>query len=263
MSGTARVIAAGNAVAVMLAGLAWWGVVGCDRPGAESPGRVRVGVAASVAGLVESIVSAPGIAAEPVAVHAAGSGVLAAQIRQGAPIDVVVMADPIWIDRLEHDGLVVGGSRRPLVGNEAVLVAVEDGMIAGRPNAARWVTADPVTAPLGEAADRGLRSIGWTETEIARVGRVEDAVAAVRVLTSGDADVAVLYRTDAVRLGVGWVVRRFPDPEVVTTRCEAAIVHDSESARRLLARLRDDAALAAWRRAGFIVEGITLGETAP
>lgn len=221
---------------------------GCDRPQAGTPLAVLVGAAASTAPVVAAIVG------EDAVVHAAGSGVLAAQIRHGAPVDVVVVADGAWLDDLERDGLLVEGTRTSLAGNEAVMVVRKDDAGSSTTRATRWVTADAATAPLGEAAVRGWRSIDWADDDLAAVLLVEDAAAAVRVLQSGEADAGVLYATDARRLGERWMVRRFPDPLVATVRCEGAIVRDSPAARTVLARLHDASARAAWRDAGFTVE---------
>ena len=53
----------------------------------------------------------------------AGSQVLARQVEQGAPADLVVTADADWMDVLAAKRLVVPASRRDLVSNQLVLIA--------------------------------------------------------------------------------------------------------------------------------------------
>lgn len=249
--------------ASVVASMAFGAVFGCRRLENQAVRPVRIGAAASVATVVESVLASPtprvdrsDMTPSPrTTVQSAGSGVIVAQARQGAPLDVVVLGDPAWMDLLERDGLVIPGSRCGIIGNEAVMVVRHEADIDRRTDGVRWVTADPATAPLGAAARRGWLALGWTEDALARVRLVEDAAAACRLLHRGEADAAVLYATDASRLAGDWTVRAFPDHADARVRYEAAVLRDSDPAWKVLARLRDDAAIAVWQDAGFVIEG--------
>ncbi|MGH8270517.1 MAG: molybdate ABC transporter substrate-binding protein, partial [Steroidobacteraceae bacterium] len=91
---------------------------------AESPGRVLVFAAASLANVLADIDRAftarTGI---PITSSLAASSTLAKQIEAGAPADVYFSADLQWMNYLQERGLLQAGSRHDLLGNSLVLIA--------------------------------------------------------------------------------------------------------------------------------------------
>src|SRR5690625_3944687 len=53
----------------------------------------------------------------------AGSGKLAQQIQQGAPVDVFISANENWIDTLLEEGLIDADTKTDVTGNKLVLIA--------------------------------------------------------------------------------------------------------------------------------------------
>src|SRR5699024_1127120 len=56
----------------------------------------------------------------------AGSGTLAQQVQQGAPVDVFISANEHWMDTLMEEGLIMGETRVDVTGNKLVLIAQKD-----------------------------------------------------------------------------------------------------------------------------------------
>ena len=132
---------------------------------------------------------------------------LAQQVSRGAPADVLITAGAQPIDRLEDEGLVVKGSRRPLLTNRLVLVTrsgdstdisnleelVEtDGMLA---------IADPELAPAGRYAKEALTYLGIWDAFQARLVYGANVRTTLGYVESGNVTAALVYRTDAAVSG--------------------------------------------------------------
>ena len=138
----------------------------------------------------------------------AGSQVLRLQIEQGAPADVFASADPGHMESLVHDGLVTG--QRVLAENELVVIVPQDNpagieAFADLARAERLVIGTPYV-PVGAYAREALRRAGAAGGlpgfEAAVLGRVVSEESSVRLVRAkvemGEADAAIVYRTDAV-----------------------------------------------------------------
>lgn len=75
----------------------------------------------------------------------AASSTLARQIERGAPADVFVSANTLWMDYLEKRGLLAPGTRRRVARNRLVLIAPGPG------RRRRWSSAAAATWPVSWA----------------------------------------------------------------------------------------------------------------
>src|SRR5699024_12655102 len=57
----------------------------------------------------------------------AGSGKLAQQIQQGAPVDVFISANEDWMDKLENESFVEAETKEDVTGNKLGLIARKNG----------------------------------------------------------------------------------------------------------------------------------------
>lgn len=194
----------------------------------------------------------------PVRLSFAASGAVARQVEAGAPADVVVLADGKWMDRLSTAGRIQPTSRIDLLGNRLVVIAAPDARIEGEPldwvkrNGAKLVIGDPDSVPAGSYAREWLQGRGlWGEMQPALVTAAD--VRAVRgFVARGEAQLGVVYRSDATGFDEVKVVQEPPASEQPAIVYPAALTTGaSDGADAFLAFLRTPEAAAVFRRYGF------------
>lgn len=198
-------------------------------PGANAAapptGLVRVGVAASLRPLLDSLASAqtaahPGLRFQ---VQSAGSQVLVRKaLELGEPFDVLVLADPVLLQQLRPDwsafhvviatdrlvlARATGVDAAALTADNAFDVLLQDDVVLGMAN--------PDLAPLGYRtqlswmlAEEVLRRPGLAQRLRARVGQrhlYPDASALLAPLQTGELDYALMYGAAVMGAGIGYI----------------------------------------------------------
>lgn len=194
-----------------------------------------------------------------VRLNAAASGVLVQQIVRGAPVDVLLSADPLWLDRGVQAGVLVADSRRDFARNELLLVAPMNSRIAlGRlddllmPQVQRIAIGKPDVVPAGRYARDALDAAGLTSRLQARFVFADSVRQVLDYVSRGEVEAGFVYRTDAIRMSDRVrVVATLSATEVLHP---AAVVSDSRQpalARAYVEHLLSPAAQAVFRRHGF------------
>ncbi|MEA2827189.1 MAG: molybdate transport system substrate-binding protein [Actinomycetota bacterium] len=154
----------------------------------------------------------------------AGSGALVAQIRQGAPADVIATADTASMARLTDAGLVdapVTFARNRL---EILVAPGNPRGIASLADLARGdvkVVLEDETVPAGRYAAQALAAAGVT---VDPVSQEVDVKAAVAKVTLGEADATVVYATDVAAAGAKAEGVVIPDAQNVVAEYPVAVV---------------------------------------
>ena len=185
--------------AVLLAVLA----VGCSTDGSTS--TIRFSAASSLrepaARIIERYEAAnPGMRVEA---NYASSSRLAGQVLGGAPVDVAAFADEESMELLVAAGLVEGVPG--VLATNQLVVVVRPGNPARVRSAADLVDLGVVAlcdeeAPCGRYSRELLDEAG-VAIEESRVTRGRNAASTLAAITEGDADAAIVYRSDALRAG--------------------------------------------------------------
>jgi molybdate transport system substrate-binding protein len=171
----------------------------CNR----EPTHVSIGVAASLRHampeLVEHYRKSTGVELD---VTYGASGVLANQVKNGAALDALVLADASALDELIAGNEVAPASRRVVATNRIVLVGPADSRLtfaslATLPEGARIAIGDPASVPAGRYARRYFEMLGTWEVLQPRMIFGGDVAAVLALAKQGRARVAVVYRTDA------------------------------------------------------------------
>jgi molybdate transport system substrate-binding protein len=233
--------------------------IGCNRPD-EAPLHVAAAVSLSES-LEQATRGYEQATGDKVTLNFAASNVLSRQIEEGAGVDVFISADHRQVERLVVRGLVAAATVVDLLSNQLVVVtpqgrplpAPAPGGLAD-PAVRRIAIGDPSAVPAGVYAREWLEHVDlWTQVEgrVVPSGSVRAALSAVE---SGNADAAVVYRTDAnarASVAVAYVVPVGDAPAITYPAAIVASSRAADRARRYLHWLRGPDASAIFTTAGF------------
>lgn len=193
----------------------------------------------------------------------AASSALAKQIEQGAPADVFVSADTDWMDYALSKKTINESSRVNLLGNSIVLIAPKDSEIgnvtisqgfdlAKLAGDGRIATGDVKSVPVGKYAKAALGKLGAWQSAEPKFAMAESVRAALTLVARGEANLGIVYSTDAkVEPGVK-VVGTFPaDSHPTIIYPVAATMTAKPETNAYLAFLRTSAAKTIFEKYGF------------
>jgi molybdate transport system substrate-binding protein len=233
--------------------------------GIAGAGEVRVAAAASLTDAMRVIgADYEKASGDVVRFQFGASNLLARQISQGAPVDLFLSADEAQMDVLQKAGHIDASIRRPLLTNSLVIVVPAKGgqpiqhpSELASPRVRRLALADPAGVPAGVYARRFLESAGLWDSVSKKVVPTENVRAALAAVEAGNADAAIVYRTDAaisprVRVAVEVTTG---GPRISYPVAAVAEAKNPDGARRFISFLDTPAAQAVFRRFGFGLEG--------
>lgn len=201
---------------------------------------------------------------DKVVLNLAASSTLARQIEEGAPAEIFLSADEAKMDRLEQQGLIVNGTRRRRLSNSLVAVIADEGGVAVRsaadllkPEVKRVALGEPRTVPAGIYAREYLEKLGLWKAVQPKVVATENVRAALAAVEAGDADVSLVYRTDALLSKRVKVAFEVPVTEGPAISYPMALVKGAgKPAERFLEYLGSEAAARVFEKYGFrIISG--------
>lgn len=214
-------------------------------------GEVRVFAAASLGEAIREIAAAyEKKTGDRIILNFGGSGMLARQIEHGAPADLFLSADEARMNALQLQQLIVPVTRKSLLSNTLVLVGSE------LASAERIALGDPRIVPAGAYAKVWLERTGQWAALAPKVIPTDNVRGALAAVASGDADAAIVYRTDlAIAPGVPIVreIAREEGPDISYPFALLSNAENAAGARRFLDHLRSPEALRTFQRHGFIV----------
>jgi molybdate transport system substrate-binding protein len=199
-----------------------------------------------------------------VSLNFGGSGALARQIEDGAPVDVFLSAGRSEIDRLREKHLVAG---EPVVvaRNRLVMVVPAGSSWIGKtprdlltsPELRRIALGDPASVPFGAYAKQALIAVGLWDTVSAKAVYAADVRQALTYADDGSVDAAVVYATDARVARSAKLLGEVPgaadiEIEALAVRLERSTV---EGSALFLTHLTSPAARKALGESGFVTPG--------
>jgi len=189
-----------------------------------------------------------------------GSGTLARQIEQGAPVDVFFSAAEKQMDELEAQGLIDADSRRDLVGNALVLIAPAQAATLhsfqdlSNPAIKAIALGETSTVPAGMYAQQTLEHLGLFAAVQKKVVYAKDVRAVLTYVETGNADAGMVYQTDANTSKKVRVIAVAPADSHDPILYPAAVLRDSKNkpaARAFLEFLAGPDARAVFQKYGF------------
>lgn len=230
---------------------------------AARAGTVQVAVAANLAAPMQKI--AAGFQASTghrTSVALGSTGKFYAQIRNGAPFEVLLAADDETPARLEQEGFGVRGSRFTYATGRLALwsadgaVVDEQVAVLRRPPAGRMAIADPRVAPYGAAAMQALTKMGVLADWQPHLVQGENIGQAFQFVATGNARLGFVALSQVMadgRIGRGsaWIV---PAGLHAPLKQDALLLTrgaPNPAARALLDYLRSEAARTVLRGYGY------------
>lgn len=128
------------------------------------------------------------------------------QIAQGAPVDLFLPSSLEEIDHLEKRGLTLPGTKAVYAETALVLITqaalpatVSSLQDLSHPSVRRIAIGDPKTSSVGKFATEALKNIRPAQPLRSRFVYGEHSGAVLDLVASGEAEVGLVYRTDAIR----------------------------------------------------------------
>ncbi len=191
-------------------------------------------------------------------VSVGSTGKFYAQIKNGAPFDVVLAADAEIPAKLEREGFGVSGSRFTYAVGKLVLWSAKAGYVDDRGEVLKrgefnhLAIASPKVAPYGAAAMEVLTQLGLVERLQPKLVRAENIGQAHQFVASGNAELGFVALSQVIKgEGSGWLV---PDHLYQPIRQEALLLipgQDKPGAVALMQYLGQDQARAVIRSFGY------------
>jgi len=228
-------------------------------------GEVQVAVAANFAAPMEKL--APMFAADTghKAVLSFGStGKFYAQIRNGAPFEVLLAADDETPARLEREGQGAGRftyavGRLALWSRQAGVVDAQGAVLKGG-RFEKLAVADPKLAPYGAAAVDTMTRLGLLDTLRPKFVQGENIAQAYQFAATGNAALGFValsqvWADGKLKEGSAWIVPASMHAPIRQDAIVLAKGKNNAAARALVQYLQSDKAKAVIRRFGYEVRG--------
>jgi molybdate transport system substrate-binding protein len=190
-----------------------------------------------------------------------GSGTLARQIEQGAPVDVFFSAAEKQMDELAAQGLIVADTRRDLVGNALVLIVPSQATpvvhnfqeLTG--SAVKTIAlGETSTVPAGMYARQTLEHLSLFAAVEKKIVYAKDVRAVLTYVETGNADAGLVYQTDANTSTKVRVIAVAPADSHDPILYPAAVLRDAKdktAARAFVEFLQGPDARAVFQKYGF------------
>lgn len=202
---------------------------------------------------------------EAATISYAASSALAKQIEGGAPADIFISADLDWMKYLSDKKLTKPDTEVKLLGNEIVLVAPQDSTVETKIEKGfdlarligdgRFAMGDFKAVPAGKYGKAALESLGvWSYVE-GKVAQAENVRAALKLVSTGEAALGIVYATDAHAEPGVKVVGTFPEdshPPIIYPVAQIADSKDKDTPA-FLKCLQSAKAGALFKEQGFTV----------
>lgn len=190
---------------------------------------------------------------------------LARQIERGAPVDIFLSADHVWMNYLQDRKLIDTGSRVDILGNSLVLITPVNSdlkiKIAKGFNLAevlkgkRIAMGDPDHTAVGIYAKESLTNLGiWSQIE-PMLARADSVRASLAMVERGEVGAGILFGTEAAVSKNVRLVDTFPADSHKAITYPVALLAKARAAdaRAFVGYLRTPEAEEVFRQFGFIL----------
>jgi molybdate transport system substrate-binding protein len=193
----------------------------------------------------------------------AASSLLARQIQEGAPADVFFSADEEKMDDLQKWGLVMEPTRKSMVSNSLVVVQdkgspfklTSPNDLAGA-QVRRLALAETKSVPAGIYARVYLERAGLWDKLAPKVIPTENVRGALAAVEAGNAEAAIVYKTDALisrKVRIAYEIPLEEGPRISYPVAVVTQTRNLAAAMKLVKHFQSPAALSVFEEFGFRV----------
>jgi molybdate transport system substrate-binding protein len=238
-----------------------WMLAGISAPAAAQ--QVQVAVASNFAAPAKILAARfEQQGTHRVALSTGSTGKFYAQIKNGAPFDILLSADAETPARMEKEGLAVAGQGFTYAVGKLVLWSQQIGGVDGRGGVLRTGSfrrisiANPRLAPYGAAAQQVMEKLGvWAGLQ-PRLVMGENIAQAHQFVASGNADLGFIaysqiHEPSKAAAGSFWLVPQDLYEPILQNAALLMKAKDSQGTREFLAFLRTPAARELIRAYGY------------
>lgn len=190
------------------------------------------------------------------------SGKFYAQIKAGAPFDVLIAADEKVPQNLEQDGLVAKDSRFVYAIGKLVLWSAQPGYVdakaavLGKKAYNKLALADPKLAPYGQAAKETLEALGLWSSVQPKIVTGENITQTYQFAASGNAELAFvalsqITKDGKISDGSYWLVPANLYTPIKQGAVQLSAAKDAAAAKAFLTFLKSPKAVAVIRGFGY------------
>lgn len=211
--------------------------------------KIRIAVASNFANPIKAIVNEyEKDQTSQIDLIFGSTGKFFAQIKHGAPFDILLAADVKRPKRLEDEGLVVEKSRFTYAIGKLVLwssiphFVEKSGLFLEKQPFRFLAIANPKLAPYGQAAKEALLSLNLWETTKLKLVQGENIGQTLQFVKSGNAELGFIAYSQFKMInqnseGSFWIV---PQSLYSKINQQAVLIRDSQSARNFLNFLQSE-----------------------
>ena len=138
-------------------------------------------------------------------VNLGGSGSLAQQIQQGAPVDVFISANQEWMDTLEGADHIISATREDITGNKLVLITGKDSPInygsiedISAKEIDQIAIGNPESVPAGMYSEQLLHTLDMWDSLKDKLVLAKDVRQVLTYVETGNVDIGLIYESDAL-----------------------------------------------------------------
>ena len=192
----------------------------------------------------------------------AASSTLAKQIENGAPADIFISADTLWMDYLANQFPIIQSSNRPILSNSLVLIAPKGQAFAVQLNAqyklpeqysGKLCTGETESVPVGIYAKQALTYLHWWDGLKGRIVGAQDVRGALNFVERGEC-IGIVYLTDAMQSNKVQILATFPAQSHSAIVYPAAAVSAQKNGQRYLQFLNTETAKQIFQKYGFTLK---------
>jgi len=191
-----------------------------------------------------------------------GSGTLAQEIEQGAPVDVFLSAAAGPMDELQAKGMIEAETRHNLLRNQLLLIAPSGSRLQGfaglTDKGIRQIAlGDPGSVPAGQYGKQTLTALNLYDQVKGKIVLAKDVRQVLTYVETGNADAGLVYATDAQGDSRVRIVATAPEGTHDPIVYPVAVVgagRESGAAQLFVEYLRSPAAAAIFVKNGFRAE---------